>query len=87
VRGDQQLVRLYSKGELIKTHPRVPKGKKSTDYSDYPPERAAYAMRDVNYRLAHNADHVVIEGESFRRRQRPGNGNDQTKERRKQKRG
>ncbi|MBI3781951.1 MAG: IS21 family transposase [Deltaproteobacteria bacterium] len=55
VRGDQQLVRIYVKGELIKTHPRVPKGKKSTDYSDYPPERAAYAMRDVNYWLGQAA--------------------------------
>jgi len=51
VRRDQQLVRVYSKGELIKTHQRVAKGKKSTDFADYPPDRAAYAMRDVNYWL------------------------------------
>jgi len=39
-------------------------------------------------RLAHNAHHVVIEGESFRRRQRPGANNDQKRpQRRKKKRG
>ncbi len=49
VRGDQQLVRLYARGELIKTHPRMPPGKKSIDYADYPPEKAPYAMRDIDY--------------------------------------
>jgi len=34
-------------------------------------------------RLAHNAHHVVMDGESFRRRQRPGGGNEQNKERKK----
>ena len=40
-------------------------------------------------RLAHHAHHVVIEGESFRRRQRPGsgNGNDQRQPPRRKKRG
>jgi len=36
-------------------------------------------------RLAHNAHHVVIEGDSFRRRQRPGSGNDQTRDTKKTK--
>ena len=32
-------------GELVKVHPRKPKGGRSTDADDYPPERTAYAMR------------------------------------------
>lgn len=67
VRGDQQLVRIYAKGELIKTHPRVPKGNKSTDYADYPPERAAYAMRDVNYWMEQAAEIGPHAGELTRR--------------------
>jgi len=46
VRGDSKLVRIYVAGELVKTHERVEAGKRSTDYRDYPPERAPYAMRD-----------------------------------------
>jgi hypothetical protein len=46
VRGDSKLVRIYVVGELVKTHERVAAGCRSTDYADYPPERAPYAMRD-----------------------------------------
>jgi transposase len=46
VRGDTKLVRIYVDGECVKTHERQPPGGRSTDYKDYPPERAAYAMRD-----------------------------------------
>jgi hypothetical protein len=46
VRGDSKLVRLYVQGELIKTHERMKAGQRSTDYHDYPKERAPYAMRD-----------------------------------------
>jgi hypothetical protein len=45
VRGDRSLVRIYNRGELIKTHPRQMPGKHSTDYTDYPEQRAPYAMR------------------------------------------
>ena len=34
VRGDSALVRIYFNDELIKTHPRMPEGKRSTDYSE-----------------------------------------------------
>ncbi len=44
-RCDRALVKLYLHGELIKVHPRQPKGGRSTDPNDYPPERTAYAMR------------------------------------------
>jgi transposase len=45
VRGDRSLVRIYSRGELIKTHTRKLRGGRSTDYTDYPETRAPYAMR------------------------------------------
>jgi len=45
VRGDSRLVRIYHHGELIKVHPPQPPGGRSTDYTDYPAERAPYAMR------------------------------------------
>ena len=45
VRGDRSLVRIYSRGELIKTHGRQKPGGRATDYSDYPDGRIAYAMR------------------------------------------
>lgn len=45
VRGDRSLVRIYNRGELIKTHPRQMPGKHSTDYTDYPEQRAPFAMR------------------------------------------
>ena len=46
VRGDRSLVRLYKKkGELVKVHPRQPKGGRATDPEDYPAEKTAYALR------------------------------------------
>jgi hypothetical protein len=44
-RCDQGLVKLYLRGDLVKVHPRKPKGGRSTDADDYPPERTTYAMR------------------------------------------
>lgn len=45
VRGDRQLVKLYRRGELLKVHPRQPRGGRATDPADYPPEKTAYALR------------------------------------------
>jgi transposase len=45
VRGDSRLVRIYHRGALIKTHPPQPPGGRATDYTDYPTERTAYALR------------------------------------------
>jgi len=45
VRGDRRLVRIYGRGELIKTHVPQPPGGRSTDYTDYPAERTPYALR------------------------------------------
>jgi len=42
-------VRFYDAGVLVKTHPRQPAGGRSVDPSDFPPEKTAYAMRDVAF--------------------------------------
>ena len=64
VRSDRKLVRLYSRGELIKTHPRMEAGKRSTDFNDYPKEKSAYALRDPN-RMVHAAQKRGIHVGSF----------------------
>lgn len=46
IRADSKLVRIYSDGTLIKTHPKQPPGARSTDHADYPPELTTYTMRD-----------------------------------------
>jgi transposase len=46
VRGDDKLVRIYSKGELVKTHEKQPPGGRSTDHNDYPKELTPYTLRD-----------------------------------------
>ena len=49
-RADQTTVRFYDPyPNLVKTHLRVPPGKRQTDAADFPPEKAAYALRDVRY--------------------------------------
>ncbi|MDA1129596.1 MAG: hypothetical protein O2913_13020 [Chloroflexi bacterium] len=45
VRGDSKLVRLYRRGVLVKVHPRKPRGGRSTDEDDYPPELTIYTTR------------------------------------------
>lgn len=49
VRRDSRLLRIYYKGNCIKTHPSVPQGRRSTDYTDYPKEKTPYAMRSCTY--------------------------------------
>ena len=61
VRGDRCLVRLYVNGELIKTHAVQEPGGKSTDYTDYPKEKSAYAMRNADYMVrqaTHRGEHI-----------------------------
>jgi hypothetical protein len=48
VRADRSTVKIYFGTELIKVHPRKPPGGRSTDVHDYPAEKAAYALRDVD---------------------------------------
>lgn len=48
VRADKYLVKIFAKGRLVKVHPRKPPGKTSTDASDLPSGKTAYAMRDLD---------------------------------------
>jgi transposase len=56
-RADSRLVHLYFGTELVKTHPRQPPGGHSTDPNDYPREKTAYAMRDVDFLRREAAKH------------------------------
>lgn len=47
VRADRHLVKISYRGQLIKTHPRVRPGGRSTDPGDYPVGKVEYALRDV----------------------------------------
>src|SRR3990170_868480 len=49
VRLTPRLVQCYLGYNLIKTHLRVPKGQRSTDWDDYPPEKAAFFRRTPDW--------------------------------------
>jgi hypothetical protein len=57
VRADAALVKVFHRGQLIKTHPRVEPGRRATDRADYPAEKVGYAMRDLDALLAQAAAH------------------------------
>ena len=40
-----KLVRIFHKGQLVKVHPRQPRGGRATDPADYPAELPAYTLR------------------------------------------
>ncbi len=40
-----KLVRIFHRGQLVKVHPRQPRGGRSTDTADYPAELSAYTLR------------------------------------------
>lgn len=46
-RADRALVRIFSRGQLVKVHPRMPAGGRHTDPEDLPAEKTVYAMRDI----------------------------------------
>jgi transposase len=48
-RADRTTVRFYAGTEMVKLHPRKPRGGRSTDPNDFPPEKAAYAFRDIEF--------------------------------------
>jgi hypothetical protein len=56
-RADRNTVRFYQGATLVKTHARQPPGGRSTDPSDFPPEKVAYAMRDVAFLERQAAGH------------------------------
>lgn len=49
VRLTPYLVQAYFGYELIKTHVRVPKGRRSTDWDDFPPEKAEFFRRTPDW--------------------------------------
>ena len=57
VRGDSKLVRIFVDGGCVKAHEPVKDGCRSTDYADYPLERAPYAMRDPESVIREAARH------------------------------
>lgn len=63
VRGDSSLVRIYYGGKLIKTHPRVADGKRSTDFSDYPAQLTPYTLRNPSYQIHEGAKKHPLIGE------------------------
>jgi hypothetical protein len=42
VRSTPRLVEVFCQGELVKTHVRAQRGRRHTDWSDYPPEKVAF---------------------------------------------
>jgi hypothetical protein len=48
-RADRTIVRFYDGAVLIKTHPRVARGQRSTDPEDFPEHKRAYAHRDLAF--------------------------------------
>lgn len=57
VRVDRKTVRIYAGNDLVKTHPRVAPGKRSTDTADYPVGTAPYARRSVDGIIAKGREH------------------------------
>ena len=56
-RADAATVCFYHGLKLIKTHPRVPPGHRSTDPNDFPADKSAYARRDVAFLESQAAGH------------------------------
>jgi hypothetical protein len=56
-RADDELVKLFYRGQLVKTHPRQAPGQRSTDPADLPAEKTAYAMRDLQRLISTAASH------------------------------
>jgi hypothetical protein len=57
VRADQQLVRVFHRGQLIKVHPRTGPGGRVTDPADLPAHKTTYALRDIDHLKQLAADH------------------------------
>ncbi|MDP8909824.1 MAG: DDE-type integrase/transposase/recombinase [Chloroflexota bacterium] len=57
VRADSALVRISHRGQVVKVHPRMAPGRRSTDRDDLPSDKTAYAMRDLDQLRAKAAGH------------------------------
>jgi len=49
VRATEAMVFIYEDHEIVKTHARVAKGRRSTDWQDYPEAKAAFFMRTPSW--------------------------------------
>jgi len=49
VRLTDALVQVFDEGELLKSHVRVAKGRRATDWQDYPEKKAAFFMRTPSW--------------------------------------
>ena len=56
-RADAELVKLFHRGQVVKTHPRQPPGGRSTDPEDLPADKTGYAMRDLDRLIRAAAGH------------------------------
>ena len=56
-RADKTTVRFYDGVTLVKVHPRVSPGSRSTDVADFPAEKMVYAMRDVAFFVRKAQEH------------------------------
>src|SRR5437588_9073517 len=61
-RADRALVRIFHRGQLVKVHPRMAAGARSTDPADLPAHKTAYALRDVEALKRMAARHGVAIG-------------------------
>jgi transposase len=67
VRADSALVRVTFRGRVVKVHPRMPAGRPSTDPTDLPEHKSAYAMRDLDRLVADARRHGEHVGEYAQR--------------------
>ena len=56
-RADSAVVSFYDGAQLVKTHPRVLPGRRSTDPADFPREKSTYALRDGAFLQSQAAEH------------------------------
>lgn len=57
VRAEAGLVKILHRGSLVKVHPRLGRGRRSTDPDDLPAERSIYALRDLDRLIATARSH------------------------------
>jgi hypothetical protein len=62
-RADRCTVRFYHDTVIVKTHARVAPGHRSIDPNDYPQEKTAYAMRDIDFLKRQAESHGVNVGQ------------------------
>jgi transposase len=56
-RADRHTVRFYDGRACVKVCPRLPPGGRHTDRNDFPADRSAYALRDVDFLQSQAASH------------------------------